>query len=240
MTSRLLAAVACLGILVSGCSAEKSSSPTAPGTDSSSASLFNGMAASKSPDSRFGVVIAHENGEKVGGQTEAGDAGKIQKVTGAAYISPGGGSAVVFAGDDGLPRRTVFGDVVVLYANYTSSTVDVAIVANGAYKVARAVPVDADILAALESLPPQLTASAVPSVLTFSPAAVSTSLELAITSKLAGALLSAAGCSAVGGAGDTSIPWATLSCGSTIVKPIFDSLKSQVPALERFTATVFV
>jgi len=174
LRTRVSAAAVALACLMYGCGGSSStptaptptgdSSPTSPsapgGPASPTGSLFNGIAASSS-DGKFGALAVSPNGERFGAATELNAAAQIVRVTGATFILPDGTSAVVFAGDDGLPARAVFGDVVALFSNYTSNTVDItAVTADGTVNLAERVAIDASKLAELRSLPSQLAASA--------------------------------------------------------------------------------
>ncbi len=190
------AATVALAFLMYGCGGNPST-PTTPSatTDSSSPSarLFNGIAATLTGDGVIGAIATSPNRDMLGIATETGASGQIVKVTGATFILPNGGSAVVYPGSDGLPARAVFGDVAVTFSNYTNNTVDIVMMAaNGAVTIARGVAVDANQLADLRSLMAQLSASARSSVGT----RAVTDAQVAILYKTSGTLLSVAGCAA--------------------------------------------
>lgn len=232
MSYKLLAVFAVFGILLWGCG-DSSSTSVAP-TSPTSASLFNGIAASFTDDNGLGAVAVNQNGERLTATTQTGSAGQITKVTGATFILPNGSSAVVFTGNDGLPARAVFGDVVALLANYTNNTVDVAIIApNGAITVTRRVSVDGNALSDLKTLPPTLSTSSLGSTLSLTPKATGSSFNLVLAIKIGAALLKVATCGAAAGAaaasGGVLIPAAVGACASatisvlTVINPSLDS-----------------
>jgi hypothetical protein len=164
------------------------------------------------------VIAASPNGEKLGAATQLGATGQITKVTGAAFTLPDGNSAVVYAGDDGLPVKAVFSDVVVIFSGYTNNTVNIeAVAANGTVTTARNVSIDATLLADLKSLPAQLSAAGGDR-----PAALGSATHLALALKIAGTLVSVAGCVAAGSSVLASVGASSIiaigSCTSAVVK----------------------
>ena len=150
------------------------------------------------------------------------------KVTGATFILPNGSSAVVYAGNDGLPARAVFGNVVALFSDYTDSSVDITLVAaDGTVTAARGVPVNANTLADLKSLPAQLRASAMSSAGTL--ALTPRDLQgFALGLKIGGMLIKLASCSALFASGGSLIIGAGACISlvvevATLINPELDS-----------------
>lgn len=154
----------------------------------SPATPVNGIAASVTEAEPFGVLAVHQSGEMLGVMTRA--AGSAQ-VAGAAFVLADGSSAVVYAGDDGLPARAVVGDVAVSYSNYTSATVDVSVrTPTGTVSTQRGVAVDAGMLAQLKV---PSSGAVVARRRLIGTTAVSDA-QLGILLKTSSALLSVAGC----------------------------------------------
>ena len=146
-TMTLLAVAVVAGVLVVGCHDGEAGGE---GEGEGSPQTLRGLAATETDDPVFGVVAAHENGEKLAVMVARDDEDRIVGVTGAVWVSPEGEEVVVHA-ENNLPTRVVVGEHVFLFRNYTATTVDVAVVTpDGAVSVKEGVELDATYLAALD------------------------------------------------------------------------------------------
>jgi BACON domain-containing protein len=122
-------------LLAVGCGGSDTSQSSVTGptpVSPSTSTLFRGeMAARATTHSQIPVVALDTKGSALG-VINGGSSGR----GGAVLIQPTGNIAV-FAGANGLPAQLVVGNVVFLFANYTSSTVDIAAIANGTVTIAR-------------------------------------------------------------------------------------------------------
>jgi hypothetical protein len=98
--------------------------PTAPGCASSR--LFKGQIAAAFVTKTAGVlaVAADTDGSRLGALSDSAR----NSLVGAVFATRAGSSMTVYVDSSGLPKRAVAGGVVFLFANYTSTTVDVATV----------------------------------------------------------------------------------------------------------------
>jgi len=91
----------------------------------------------------FAVAAIAKNGEKFAVMTETDNAGNITDVNGAVWISPEDEVVVLYLDNSGLPEKIIMQEHIVIYSNYTNSTVDIAIVSpNGSIEVSREVPIE--------------------------------------------------------------------------------------------------
>ena len=166
--------------------------------------LSNRIFASHTDDPKIPVIAVHENGDML-----AVISGDGQTVTGAAYMTKDGDSLVVWAGADGLPRRAQGDGVIVLFGNYTDSTVDVAIMGPaGSTEILRGVAVD------IPANNPQA-----PRLMALSPAAA----DVTLAGSLRGAsiMISIVGCAASAaatvGTHGLTLPIFLKACGAAVV-----------------------
>ena len=111
-----------------------------------------GIAAGFTGDPDMAVMAAHVSGERLIAMTTSDAAGEVQRVEGAIWLSPSGDAFVVYNGPDGLPARATFGGYVFLFSNYTSSSVDAAVISpDGAVDVVPDVPVDPEAIVQLQA-----------------------------------------------------------------------------------------
>lgn len=97
--------------------------------------LVHGLAAVATGDPRVPYVAAHETGDRLAVVAESG------RLEGAVFMGRDGSRFTVFAGPDGLPDRAVTGETVILFSNWSSGSVDVAVVRpGGGIEVHRDVP----------------------------------------------------------------------------------------------------
>ncbi len=238
MASRLSSVVIALPLLMAACGGTRST-PTAPspasttpastatvtgGAAPTSAEPFQNIAATLTEDSQIGIVAASPDGHRLGVTTQRGSASLILGVSGATLTLQDGSRVVVYVGTDGLPARAVFGDVIVLFSNYTSSSVDISAVgADGTAGSSRNVPVDPGALADLRVLPRQLSASAFVAGPVRSAALSSSAMQnFALGLKIGGTLLSVASCGTAAAASvatvGASLVIATGACVSAVVQ----------------------
>jgi hypothetical protein len=98
----------------------------------------------------FAVAALAENGEKLAVKTKTDSSGNIIDVEGAVWITPDDEVIVLYLDDSGLPEKIIAQEHVVIYSNYTNSSVDIAIVSpNGSIEVSREVPIEIDKLRSL-------------------------------------------------------------------------------------------
>jgi len=76
----------------------------------------------------FAVAALAENGEKLAVKTKTDSSGNIIDVEGAVWITPDDEVIVLYLDDSGLPEKIIAQEHVVIYSNYTNSSVDIAIV----------------------------------------------------------------------------------------------------------------
>lgn len=127
-------------ISVAGCGGN---APTAPSSPAASASasptgqLFRGqVAAAATSNSQMSAVAAGVDGSILG------VLGPLAAPTGAVFRSRDGASLTVLLRPDGRPDRAVVGDTILIFENYTATTVDVAILPpNGASAITRSVTI---------------------------------------------------------------------------------------------------
>lgn len=77
----------------------------------------------------FGAFMVDKNGEMLLPLVDRDASGNATKITGALYTNNvSGTSAVVYLGDDGMPTKTVMGDYILLFSNWSADgkTVDIA------------------------------------------------------------------------------------------------------------------
>lgn len=223
-------AFALTGSVLSACGSQ--SSPTTPGGNASpgtTAALFKGISAALTGDATLGAVAANPAGEQVGVATQSGTAGQVSRVTGATLRLPDGSNAVVFVGADGLPTHAVFGDIVVLFSGYTSSSVNIeAVTPAGIVHSAVGVAVNPSLLAVLKTLTIELGSLGNAPI-----EELDGSTRLGLVLKIAGTALSIAGCavaaSSVAATAGGSIIIASGACLSavanvlTLINPSLDS-----------------
>lgn len=105
---------------------------------------LTGITVKLTGDPNFAAFASHTSGEKIIAVTESDAQNNVSMVKGGIWISPKGKNIAMFFYDNGLPKRMVLNnEVVVLYLNYTSSTVDIAVILpNGAYQIHRNTHID--------------------------------------------------------------------------------------------------
>ena len=102
----------------------------------------------------FAVAALAENGEKLAVMTETDNAGNITEINGVVWISLNDEVVVMHLSDNGLPDRIIVQEHIVIFSNYTDSTVDIAIVSpNGSIEVSREVPIDLEEILTYSRLP---------------------------------------------------------------------------------------
>ncbi|RPJ55331.1 MAG: hypothetical protein EHM23_26555 [Acidobacteria bacterium] len=99
----------------------------------------------------YGLVAVHANGERLVAFTQKDAAGHITKVTGGVWTAASGKAVTVYRGSDGLPNKMVADGHIFLFGNYTTNSVDIAIIPpSGETRIVRNVAVDSTKLAALK------------------------------------------------------------------------------------------
>ncbi len=89
------------------------------------------------------AIGAHENGEKLAVLAQKDATGTVTALTGVVWTGPNGEKVTVQLGNDGLPHTAVIGDTIAVFANWTETAVDVAIIPpNGQTTIARSIPTD--------------------------------------------------------------------------------------------------
>lgn len=103
-----------------------------------SGTLYRGLAVSEVEDSTIRVVAAHKNGTLLAGFSSKRDG----VIDGATLRLANGGEITVWAGLDGRPSQVVVGEHIILYENWTDSTVDIAVLApDGSIHIRKAVSI---------------------------------------------------------------------------------------------------
>lgn len=186
-----------------------------------------GIAATETNDNLYKVLAVHENGEQLVAMTETDSSGNITAVTGAVWFSPDGDSFVVQNGKDGLPEKIITGNFMIILSNYTSNTVDVAVVSStGEIELVKNTPVNPDELLELRSLHSQATnADGSVKLASLASPILSNSKSLSRTLRLASFTISVAGC-VVAGIFSTALTFGAalavlaIPCGSAIVSGV--------------------
>lgn len=98
--------------------------PTVTKVISSTDEPAHEMYAGFTGDSKVPFLILHQSGEKVGITQNINSSNK----TGLIWVPTNGESIVIYTNVDGKPKSAVVGEDIILYSNYTNSTVDLSIV----------------------------------------------------------------------------------------------------------------
>lgn len=185
--------LAALSVSCSGSSSSPPTSPSPPSTPAPATTLVNGLAAAFTEDPIYGVIAYHEpTGLKAVVGTRSDGAGRVSAVESVIFADRNGDGGIVYLSPDGLPRRAVFADQILVFANYTSSTVDVALVkSSGVASVQRDVRIEPDQIATLRSLASQFSSGAAAGI---SGLATGDGVELARLVKFLGTAVSVAAC----------------------------------------------
>lgn len=170
--------------------------------------LFQGLAATMPMGSRVLAAVAHKEGSQLavfgGSQPE-----------GAVFVAPNGQTITVWTGADGKPARAVFPGHVVLFADWTATSVDMAVVkADSSTQVFEDVPISSEpvaLTAQAASDGPQLFIAVDPFML--QALVKSASVALSATSCAVAAL-------AIVPTGGLAIPLAGLACGSFLLESV--------------------
>ena len=105
--------------------------------DDETGMAFNGIAVARTDDPIMPIVVIHEDGNSL---TVLASENRSQitegiyttrvgsQITGGIYTTEAGKSVIVWGGDDGLPTRAFADGYTILLSNYTSDTVDLAII----------------------------------------------------------------------------------------------------------------
>lgn len=129
-------------------------SPTAPTgipvQDTDQAGEFldqHGFIAIATQDERYPLMVMSEDRQTLAPILEEGRDLAPEAVQGGIWMNEEQESVAVFTGQDDLPDRMLAGEYVVLFANYTETTVDVALYqGDELVSLVKATPLDADIL----------------------------------------------------------------------------------------------
>lgn len=183
-----------------------------------------GVAAIDTQDSSYRVLAVHENGERLVAMTKSDSSGNVTAVTGAVWYSPKGDAFIVQNNMDGLPERINVGNFTIILSNYTSNTVDAAIVSStGEIEIVKNVSVNSDELLELESL--QNQGASVKGTFKLASPILADRKSISRTLRLASFTISVAGC-VVAGILSTALTFGTalavlaIPCGSAIVSGI--------------------
>lgn len=85
--------------------------------------LVNGLSIKSTSNSKLPYLVVHKDGGCIG--IEKNNAGQV---TGAVFFGVDHKGFYVKTNAQGLPNMAVFGDLVLVYENYTSNTVDIAVI----------------------------------------------------------------------------------------------------------------
>lgn len=207
--------IALVAALSLGCGGG-SDHPTQP-----EAKLFHGWAVSANDTGDPDVLVAavHQSGLKLAVLGTATTGGLGFNEVGAVSLQSDMGDAVVWLDAAGLPSRARMDGFTVLYANWTTSTVDIATIASdGTIRLVRGIQLPPSVVAGMAALRAarQASADAGPS------GAGTLRWPTSQIIKWGGVALSAAGCGlSIGGAlasGGLAVPVALMACTGTGIK----------------------
>jgi hypothetical protein len=183
-------------------------------------------------DSEFAVVAIASNGEKMAVMTEADNSGSITAVKGAVWISPNDEVIVMYMSEDGLPERLIVQEHVLLFSNYTETTVDIAVISpDGTININRRLPIALNKIRGHSFLLPHRVASKIALI-----RSQNKSLSLVDALDMAGIVLGAGLCAAsvMGtiGTGGALIPVLIKGCGSFLLGILISLAPEKLKALE--------
>jgi len=226
-----LSFLACV-LIVAACGGGSNKNPVAPSLvnpqspQANQAGLFKGVAATRTDNPNLPAVAIHEHGDQLAVATGLSGAGAAGTTLEATFRRLSGESATVVLGTNGFPESARFADVVVLFDNYTESTVDLAVVpSTGETIISRAVAVDPALLSSLRSLSARLSAPGAARL--FRPTA--TADDWLAVLKFASVGLKVASCAASVGAG--AVPLAAYACSHAIVDVLYLMTDTEKPLL---------
>ncbi len=88
----------------------------------------------------FAIILLDEGGQAMAPMTETDGSGNIEDITGTVMIGPDNDTFIVRYDSIGWPKHVVYGDFIYFYANWTETTVDIAVMAaDGTYEAVRGV-----------------------------------------------------------------------------------------------------
>lgn len=109
-----------------------------PTSQSSPQTLALGAALTGDPNA--GAIAVHSRGEKLYAITQ-GTGQRIEAITGAIWTNAKGSKLTVFLDDQHRPERAFLNDHILLFANYTKDSADIAVISpDGDIRVRRTVP----------------------------------------------------------------------------------------------------
>lgn len=94
--------------------------PTQSNPDASNSVIYGRLTGNE----QYPAVFLHESGERL---VIIGEPGK-DKIRGIVYSSPNTPTMVIYVNEQGLPETGYVGEYILLYTNYTNSTVDVTVI----------------------------------------------------------------------------------------------------------------
>lgn len=113
---------------------------------------LNGLAAALTGDPEVPMIMTHTEGTTIEILADPSAPLSVSSIRGFVYRDPTGSVFTMYLGSDGMPEKLVFGNQVVLFANWAASTVDVALIdANGRLGITRQVAVDPNLIAGLRN-----------------------------------------------------------------------------------------
>jgi hypothetical protein len=115
--------IACSSVTIPINTPSSNSQPIASpeiGTELSSSVLYGTLTGNET----YPAIFLHESGESLIIIDEPG----TDRIRGVIFSSPNTPTAVIYVNEQGLPDTAIFGEYILLYSNYTDTTVDVTVI----------------------------------------------------------------------------------------------------------------